>query len=375
MSERYQRTLVVGGGIGGLAAAVALRQAGSEVDVVELKPQWAISGVGIIQPINALRALATLGVAQACLDEGQAYHRYRYTDAQGVVRDAAPGPTIAGSGLPSYNGIRRGVLHRILLDRAVQAGAGIRMGLSIESLVQHGDRAEVVFTDGSRGDYQLVVAADGIYSPLRHRLFGDAVRAQPTGQSVWRLTMPRPPGMEDGVMMMGPSSKAGFIPISRDEMYLLLVTQEPADFQMAPGAMAGELLQRLQPYGGLVAEVRQHIQPGADIVYRPLEVVMLPAPWHSGRVVVIGDAAHASTPHLGQGAAMAVEDAVVLGELAGRQLTLSELCTQYMRRRFERASFIQNASITIGEYEQGRKPGLDLFALLAQARERALQDI
>jgi 2-polyprenyl-6-methoxyphenol hydroxylase-like FAD-dependent oxidoreductase len=111
------------------------------------------------------------------------------------------------------------------------------------------------------------------------------------------------------------------------------------------------------------------------VVYRPLEVVMLPAPWHTGRVVFIGDASHASTPHLGQGAAMAVEDAVVLGELVAASTPVETLGDAFMARRYARATHIQNASFAIGEYEQGRLPDFDLLAVLRDARACAAEAI
>lgn len=373
-SRPIQRVLIVGGGIGGLTAATALRRVGCAVDLVEVKPDWTTSGVGIIQPGNALRALDRIGVAQACVDAGFAYDGYDYTDAQGVLLHAVPSPR-AAAGLPVYNGILRSRLHQILLSAATAAGARLRTGLTWKRISEAGAAAQVELSDGSVSDYDLVVAADGIYSPLRTHLMGAGHVPTPTGQSVWRVTLPRPATFTRGLMMSAPERKAGYIPLSPDLMYLLLVTREAPSAQMPRERLHELLLERLDGFGGLVTATREHIHAGADIVYRPLEVVMLPAPWHSGSVVLIGDAAHASTPHLGQGAAMAVEDAVVLGELVGQGLGIADLGPAYTARRYGRASHIQNASIAIGEYELGRRPELDLPALLQQVRTRAAEPI
>ena len=372
--ERYARVLVVGGGIGGLSAAIALRQVGCEVDLVELKPTWIRSGVGIIQPGNALRALDTLGVAQRCIEQGFAYAGYDYFAADGSLMYASAGPQLT-PGLPAFNGILRGRLHDILLQRATACGANIRLGLTVAELRQDATQAQVRFSDSSEAGYHLVVGADGIYSPLRERYFGAAHVATPTGQSVWRLTMPRPADMTRGVMMLGPSSKAGYVPIAPDLMYLLLVTQEAAGAQMPRERLHLMLQERLEGFGGLVARTRHHVVAGSDIVYRPMEVVMMPPPWFTQRLVLIGDAAHASTPHLGQGAAMAIEDAVVLAELVGQQLSPALLGERYMQRRYARASQIQNASLMVGEYEQGKRPGLDVAQLLQDMRACAARTI
>ncbi|MDX3905932.1 MAG: FAD-dependent monooxygenase [Pigmentiphaga sp.] len=365
----YPRILVAGGGIGGLAAATALRQAGCEVDLVEIKTTWEVAGVGIIQPANALRALDTLGLADACLARGFGYDSYRYLAADGSLLNEMPGPKAAGAHRPAYNGIARRALQEILLTAARDAGARLHSGCAIESLQQDEHGVDVIFSDGRAQRYACVVGADGIYSWLRRTLFGTGIRARPTGQSVWRVMMPRPSWMTWGVMMVGERSKAGFIPISQDQMYLLLVTQEEPGAFMPPGRLHDLLAERLKGFGGMVPEASRTIDGPAGIVYRPMEVVMMPPPWHRGRVMLIGDAAHASTPHLGQGAAMAIEDAVVLADLVRRGLPWEALVANYMQRRFDRATFIQGASFRIGEFEQGREPGLDLFALLGRARE------
>ncbi|RZS85297.1 FAD-dependent monooxygenase [Pigmentiphaga kullae] len=365
----YSRVLVAGGGIGGLAAAIALRRAGCEVDVLEIKPAWEVAGVGIIQPANALRALDELGVAGQCLAKGFGYDSYRYMTAEGVLLQEVPGPKVAGPDRPAYNGIARRALQEILVSAARQAGAVLRAGCAIHSLAQDEDGASVVLSDGRRERYATVIGADGIYSWLRRNVFGVDLRARPTGQSVWRVMMPRPEAMTWGAMMVGPRSKAGFIPISRELMYLLLVTQEEPGTVMPAQRLHVLLKERLADFGGVVPGLLAAIDDPAKVVYRPLEVVMMGPPWHRGRVVLIGDAAHASTPHLGQGAAMAIEDAVVLGDLVRQGLPWRVLTDAYMRRRFERATFIQDASFRIGEFEQGREPGLDLFDLLGQARQ------
>lgn len=374
-NKTYEKTLVIGGGIGGLSAAIALSQAGCAVDLVEIKPAWTHSGVGIIQPSNALRALAGLGVADACLAAGFGYNAYRYCNAAGGDEVVVPGPRIAGEHVPAYNGIVRGKLHAILLARARQAGVAIRLGTTVQSLEQDAQHATVQLSDGSRAAYDLVIAADGIYSPMRQRLFGESHVPRATGQSVWRISMPRDPELTDGLMVNGSRTKAGYIPLAPDLMYLLLVTHEAPDFYAEPGRMHELLLDRLREFGGFVERTKRHITADADIVYRPLEVVMLSPPWHQGRVIVIGDAAHASTPHLGQGAAMAIEDAVVVGELAARELAVAELGSEFMRRRYERARLIQTASLTIGEYELGRRPELDLHGLIRDAKDCAAQPI
>jgi 2-polyprenyl-6-methoxyphenol hydroxylase-like FAD-dependent oxidoreductase len=109
-----------------------------------------------------------------------------------------------------------------------------------------------------------------------------------------------------------------------------------------------------------VGEVRdQYITDPEQVVYRPLEAVFVSEPWYQGRILLIGDAAHASTPHLGQGAAQAIEDAVVLGEEATSGLAPAVFLKRFMERRFERCKFILESSLQIGEWEQRPSPTAD----------------
>jgi 2-polyprenyl-6-methoxyphenol hydroxylase-like FAD-dependent oxidoreductase len=108
---------------------------------------------------------------------------------------------------------------------------------------------------------------------------------------------------------------------------------------------------RLRRYHGLVGELRELIVDSAGVVERPLEHVLVPEPWHRGRVLLIGDAAHATTPHLAQGAAMAIEDAVLLGELLERAAPVDALLAEFMSRRFDRAKFVVDTSRQLSEWE------------------------
>jgi 2-polyprenyl-6-methoxyphenol hydroxylase-like FAD-dependent oxidoreductase len=185
------------------------------------------------------------------------------------------------------------------------------------------------------------------------------------------MAMPRPDDVRWGAMVVGAQAKAGLIPLSKSDMYLLLVTQEDPSVFLPVDQLDQILRDRLAGFGGLIKELAALIVDPAQVVYRPMQIVMLPEPWHSGRILLIGDAAHASTPHLGQGAAMAIEDAVVFGELIGKQLPWVEVTKQYMSRRFARAMHIQNASFEVGEYEQGRRPNLNVVSVIDEAKAAA----
>ncbi|WP_185972353.1 FAD-dependent monooxygenase [Georgenia yuyongxinii] len=353
--------LVVGAGIGGLGAAVALRQQGIDVDVVEIKPDAHVVGVGINQPGNSLRALDVLGVLEECLDVGYQFDRNEHFDWQG--RHILLTPCSLGTDrVPPNNALARADLHRILGDAARRAGVNVRYGASVADLVDDGDGVTVTFTDGRVGRYDAAAAFDGIRSPMRRRLFGAAVEPEYTGFAVWRVTMPRPAEVTHTMLFHGDRSNTGVIPLSPEHMYLLHVTAEPEDARYEDTELAALLRQRLAGYGGLVAQLRDTL-PDDGVVYSPISEVHLPAPWHRGRVIVLGDAAHASAPNLTQGAAMALEDAVVLADELARDRPVVDSLAAVSDMRFARTKLVQDVSHGILATEMAiTADGLEDFA-------------
>lgn len=346
-----RKALVVGGGIGGLTAAVALRRAGIEVDLVEIKNTWSVYGVGIIQPNNVMRALDRVGLAQACVDSGGAYPGWRiYSETNALVFEA-PASNRSAPAFPPYNGITRPLLQSILQEAAIAAGTRTRLGVTVKEAVETDKGLLVTCTDDSREYYDLLIAADGINSASRSRIFGDAVAPRFTGQCVWRYNFARLADMTWGEVYYGNGTKVGLVPMSATAMYMFLVTAEPSNPRMPPEQLADLMKDRLADYTGRVAELREAITDSAAVVYKPMESVLLPEPWYRGRQLIIGDAAHATTPHLAQGAAMAIEDAVLLGELLGQDRTLDSALAEFMSRRFKRAKYVVDCSDQIAAWE------------------------
>jgi 2-polyprenyl-6-methoxyphenol hydroxylase-like FAD-dependent oxidoreductase len=345
------RVLVVGGGIGGLSAAIALRARGVDVDVVEINPKWDVYGVGIIQPGNAVRALDALGLAEEAVAKGFAMKGSRFHTAAGQQLGEVPALDLLGPRYPPMNGITRPRLHAIFQEAVKRSGATIRLGETVDEVNEDGT---VTFSDGTSGAYDLVVGADGIHSTVRGLVFPEAPEPEYTGQIVWRYNVPRPEGLETLDMFVGSNGKAGFVPLAPDLMYILYIEAVPADeVKMPDGELADIFRERLAEFGGPVAEVRDtYITDPAKVVVRPVEAILMPPPWHRGRVLLIGDAAHATSPHVGQGAAQAIEDAVVLAEELAADQPLDAALERFMKRRYERCKVVVEGSRQIGTWEK-----------------------
>jgi 2-polyprenyl-6-methoxyphenol hydroxylase-like FAD-dependent oxidoreductase len=214
-----------------------------------------------------------------------------------------------------------------------------------------------------------VVGADGIRSTLRHTLFGD-IEPRYSGYGCWRVTLPRPDEFRYLDTYQGwNGSKAGLVPLTRETMYMFLVTTEPYN-ERKPRERLHEILgAALEGYEGVIGAIRDGLTPDSDIVYAALEEVILPLPWHRGRQVLIGDAAHASLPHMAQGAAMAIEDAVVLAELAATEMAMEERLARFTARRHPRCKYVQDTSHAMADSQQDYTPDTVLKQQQFLARE------
>ncbi len=358
------KVLVVGGGVGGMSLAICLRRLGVEVDLIDADPQWRALGAGLSLNGATLKAFQRVGVFERLRAEGHMHSCVAFYNPSGQLLQKIQPPD-DGSGIPSGGGILRPVLHQILSEATRKAGARVRLGVKIRAWEQHGERVRTVCTDGEEGIYDLVVGADGLHSEVRRMTFPHAPLPRFTGQGCWRAVFPRPPGLDCVCLYIDSHHKAGLNPVSQREMYLFLLETVPGEQRMPPEEWPGLLSQRLESFGGLLGELRTTLDEGARINYRPLETVLLPSPWYRGNVLLIGDAAHATTPHAAFGCGLAVEDAVVLAELVEQGLPIPALLERFMERRLERCRAVVEGSVRLGELEMAHASPAEQQAVTA----------
>ena len=357
-----RRVLVVGGGVGGLTAAASFAQRGVEVLLVERRPAFDVPGVGLGQPANALRIYDALGLLPEILASGFAYDRMYIFDPNRELI-VAHKFLMGDAKVPAFCALSRLRLHEILLAGAERAGAKIRTGVTFGDIRDEGDRVAVTFSDGGTGVFDLVAGFDGIRSATRQYLFGTAFLPRPSGYGGWRVQVPRYDDVRGMEFLQGVGSKTGAMPLANDLMYIFHIRPEPPDAEFRREDYPALLRERLAQYGSYVAEVAASLDDTSDIVYSPIEPILVPWPWFRGRVVIGGDAAHTSPPHLTQGAAMAAEDGYVLArEVLADDGPLEARLLRYSQARYARSAFVYSFSYQWMLDEQAVRTAEDLAA-------------
>jgi FAD-dependent urate hydroxylase len=326
------RILVVGAGIAGLAAARALRVAGFRPDMVEELPATTVPTAGIYLPGNATRALRQLGLDAPLRPLGDLIFRQLFLDAEG--RELFEMDVSAlWAGVGESRALSRADLQQVLLTGV---GGEVRYDTAVRDLQVVDGAAKVEFSDGAIAEYDLVIGADGRRSTIRAKsgLGGPAV---PTGQIVYRSVVSGGPPVSDWTGLLGRRSAFVVMPMGGRKLYCYADETADAD-QPNPADPEARVRELFGDFGGPVPAILDAMEKVS--VARTDEVVL--ERWSSGPVLLVGDAAHATAPTLAQGAAMAFEDAVVLGQvLRAAPENISAALARYEARRRPRCGQVR----------------------------------
>jgi 2-polyprenyl-6-methoxyphenol hydroxylase-like FAD-dependent oxidoreductase len=329
------RILIVGGGIAGLALGRALRQQDFVPEIVERAEFWPMGGTGLYLPGNGLRALGALGLADKVLARAVRMSHQRILDHTGRVLakiDLAKLWNPVGLCV----GIARGDLHRILLEGA--ADCPMRLGTTLSTLSQEDDEVDVVFTDGSTRKYDLVVGADGIHSSIRRLGFGNT-HPRHLGQVSWRFLVDHSGAIETWTAMLGRRRTFLAMPVGPNRLYCYADLAAPAT-EDPTGRDLDRLMALFAEFAEPVPSIFRELGSFDSIHFSPIEEIVLDT-WVQGRVVLIGDAAHATSPNMAEGASMALEDALVLTQMLAMHGSPPEALSAFSERRRARIRWVQ----------------------------------
>lgn len=345
------KVIIQGAGIAGLTLAAALQKKGIEFLLIEKAAEIRAVGAGIVLGSNALLELAKILELPKLTSLGLPLQELRILDARG--QSLMSTPSRIDESAPEALGIHRHAIHSTLL--AELPSQKIRLGVEVQSFTQVDRHLSIELSDGTRLEADYLIGADGLRSAVRTKLFEDQYQPQFTGYTCWRAvleySLPEP---RVALELWGTGRRFGIVPISSTEVYVfatLNVSREAYE-KRETDLPAKELLERFSGFSPLVRDIWRSAVSRGKLIHNDLEELPRHA-WGYDRVILIGDAAHAMTPNLGQGAAMGIEDATCLATLlAERAGVENTVLRQLVSLRHSRVEWIAKKSRELGRIGQ-----------------------
>lgn len=348
--------IIIGGGIGGLTSAIALRGHGIDAHVFEAAPELREVGAGIWMPPNAMQVLDRLGIAGAVRSAGRAVQRAELHDAQRGLLQAMD----LGRLTQRYHA-GTVAIHRARLQQILAAGLPpevVHLGRECTDITQEPGLVQVRFGDGGEVGAPLAIGADGLRSVVRSRLFPRSTirySGQTSYRGVARCSLPSQL-VGSGWEVWSAGCRFGFSAIADEEVYWFAVEDAPSAGVDPPGTVLPHLKALFESFPGPAAMLLERTAEEA-ITRTDLCDLQPMRTWYSGRVALLGDAAHATTPNLGQGGAQAIEDAYILADrLAENGADVTRAFVEYQQRRKPKADRVVNTSWWLGKMAHLRNP-------------------
>jgi FAD-dependent urate hydroxylase len=354
MASVVERVIIIGGGIGGLCTAIGLRRIGVAAVVYEQAEVLSQVGAGLTIWANAIKVLRKLGLADAVINAGsQIEHGAIRTAGGRTLSRSEPGDMERLFGEPTV-AIHRADLHDILLS-ALPAGT-VRLGAKCTGFEQGKDSVTARFAGGHSDRADLLVGADGIHSGIRRQLFPEA-RLRYSGYTAWRGVVATRDEVALGVTSesWGCGSRFGILRVDKERVYWFATANAPAGRTLTPAERKRFLRQRFRGWHHPV-ELLLESTPAEAILHTDIYDLKPLGRWGEGRVVLLGDAAHPTTPNMGQGACMAIESSFVLARCLSREGDLAGALRRYETERMPRTAWITDQSWKIGRIGQLENP-------------------
>jgi 2-polyprenyl-6-methoxyphenol hydroxylase-like FAD-dependent oxidoreductase len=357
---------IVGGGIGGLTAAIALQKKGFDVKVYENAPVFKPVGAGIVLAANAMKAFQAIGIDQEVLSAGKELKRFAIKNTQGDYLSTTEAEEInLKYGVVNTLTLHRADLHQVLVNQLNPTV--IHKAKNCVDFVVKSDGVELQFADGSSSQEDFVIGADGIHSVFRNKLL-PLSSLRYSGYTCWRAAISDVPEdlvSDEAVETWGRGKRFGMVPLTNNRIYWYATVNAPQSnksFSCSIDEVAQSFKEFHYPVGKILSMTKSEQLIRNDISdFKPI------TRYAFGNIVLMGDAAHATTPNLGQGACMAIEDAVILANCIDKESDAVKAFGYFQHLRIKRNTQIVNASYSLGKIAQFKNP------LLASVRNAAMR--
>lgn len=346
----HQHFTIIGGGIAGLTAAIALKRIGITAHVYEASDRIEPVGAGLGLGINAMKALQAIGIDEDVARIGHPLKSFSILDERGEKISHA---TFSGTDGRYGVSVHRAELHAALMSKLDPAA--VHTGKRLAKIETYNNWSVVHFDDGSAVVTDYLIVADGVHSKARQQLLpGSAPRF--AGQTCWRGVIEHPEaGGWEPSETWGSRGRFGIVPLTRNRVYWFAVVNAERSDPRYAGFGAADLAHQFEGYHALVCDILSRSN-GHRLIHGDVLDVKPIGRFAFGRVVLIGDAAHATTPNLAQGACQAIEDAVVLANCLWVSTDPEQAFREFERQRIKRTRWIVDTSWRVGKVAQVEHP-------------------
>lgn len=344
---------IIGAGIAGLTTAIALQQAGFKVTIFEAAPAIKAIGAGLALSANALKAFDRLGCMQDVIAAGRLLDSFTIYDEKGKVLTQIDSKAIGKKyGVDNFT-IHRAALHQLLLSKVDTTC--VHIDKQATDVVQNANKVMVTFHDGTVYETDFLIAADGIHSVIRKKILPN-VPVRYSGYTCWRAVI------DNSSLNLTTTSETwertgrfGICPLANDTIYWFACINASQHDSRLQQYKVADLLEHFRSFHDPIPSILEQTKD-ANLIWG--DIIDLPPLSHYafGRIVFIGDAAHATTPNMGQGACQAIEDAVVLADELKKNQDVPKAFRLFEQRRLKRTHYVVNTSWKVGKVAQWDNP-------------------
>ena len=369
---------IVGGGIAGLTTAIALKERGISSTIFESSPKLDAIGAGLGLGANAIRAFEKIGLGNQVMSLGRILSSFTIYDQKGKIITHTNNAALTKKyGVNNFT-IHRAALQQFLLSKIDSACIYTNRRATGFTKIPGG--IKIIFSDGSMHESNAVIVADGIHSVLRKKLLPD-IEPRYAGYTCWRAVVDNSSlNLSETSETWGVTGRFGIVPLADNKIYWFACMNAPQNDPAMKHFTIADLQKHFNHFHQPIPDILQHTKD-ENLIWN--DIIDLPPlkKYAHDNIVLIGDAAHATTPNMGQGACQAIEDAVILADELHNNSSPALAFRQFEQRRLQRTHYITNTSRSIGKIAQLDNPWLAsirnaLFSLMpASFNERQLEKI
>jgi len=349
---RSKRFAIVGAGIGGLSLAIAMQRKGFDVTVYENAPSIKPLGAGLALAANAVKAFNEIGISEDVLKAGSILKKVKIKDQHGQILAETDSEKISEKYKTVNNfTIHRADLHEVLLRHFSKASLQLNKGCV--DFIQNPTSVKLIFQDGTSSEADYVIASDGVHSVFRKKLLPESLPRY-AGYTCWRAVIDNPPSsvnFQETSETWGPGARFGIAPLSNGRLYWFACLNAKENDPVKRAYGVKDLMKHFDKFHEPIPEILKNTKDNQLIWNDIIDIKPLKR-FAFRNILLMGDAAHATTPNMGQGACLAIEDAAILANIVARSQSVDEAFKTFEQKRIQRTTTIVNNSWQLGRIAQ-----------------------